>query len=315
MTILGAAIAFASAVGNAVALVLQAMEARNSPPEQGSSFRLLLGLARRPRWLVGTLLLIVSWPLQIVALGFAPITVVQPMLSCFQLVLLALAHFWLKERTGGREWSGALGIVAGVTMLIIAAPRRAVLHPPAWRLVPPLALLLIAILAVHLAARANRRREHPHRFAGLDLTIGAGLGYAWTDFVDKLVSNNLYSHHLVIAALWLITVMVSGVLALTYEQTALQQRPASEVGPLVGALQEPLPVILALWGGLEVWQGGAGRVAALALGLLLVGVGATVIARSPVVATVTDDRVLSTATGDRPLAPVAEDRQGPAPGI
>ncbi len=290
MTFLGAAIAFASAVGNAVALVLQAMEARYGPAEESSSLRLLLVLARRPRWVIGTALLIVSWPLQIVALGFAPITVVQPMLSSFQLVLLALAHFWLKERTTWREWGGALGIVGGVTVLIVAAPHRSVLHPPAWRLAPPLALLALAILTVHLVARANRRSPHPRGFAGLDLTIGAGLGYAWTDLVDKLVSNNLYSHHLVIAALWLISVMISGALALTYEQSALQQRSASEVGPLVGALQEPLPVVLALWGGLEYWQGGAGRAAALALGLALVGAGATLIARSPVVATVTEDR-------------------------
>jgi hypothetical protein len=298
VTVLGAAIAFASAVGNAVALVLQAMEARNSPREESSSLRLLLALARRPRWVVGTLLLIVSWPLQIVALGFAPITVVQPMLSSFQLVLLGLAHFWLKERTTWREWGGALGIVGGVTVLILAAPHRAVLHPPAWRLAPPLALLALSIITIHFLARANRRRKSPRNFNAMDLTIGAGLGYAWTDLVDKLVSNNLYSHHWIVAALWLISVMISGALALTYEQSALQTRPASEVGPLVGALQEPLPVVLALWGGLEYWQGGAGRAAALAVGLVLVGAGATLIARSPVVANVTEDRPGATPEPD-----------------
>jgi hypothetical protein len=290
MIALGAGIAFLSAVANALALTLQAMEARNSDVEEGASFALLLALARRPRWVFGTVLVIIAWPLQIVALGFAPITVVQPMLSSFQLVLLALAHFYLKERSSWREWGGALGIVGGVTVLIVAAPHRSVLHPSAWRLAPPLALLALAILVVHMVARANRRSVHPRSFAGLDLTIGAGLGYAWTDLVDKLVSNNLSSHHLVIAALWLISVMISGALALTYEQSALQQRSASEVGPLVGALQEPLPVVLALWGGLEYWQGGAGRAAALAVGLALVGAGATLIARSPVVANVTEDR-------------------------
>jgi drug/metabolite transporter (DMT)-like permease len=300
MTVLGAAIAFVSAVGNAVALVLQAMEARNSPRKDCSGLRLLLLLARRPRWVLGTLLLVGSWPCQIVALGFAPITVVQPMLSSFQLVLLGLGHFWLKERTTWREWGGALGIVGGVSVLIIAAPRRAVLHPSVWRLAPPLTLLVLAILTVHLVARANRRRADPRSFTGLDLTIGAGLGYAWTDLVDKLVSNNLYSHHLVVAGLWLITVIFSGALALTYEQSALQLRPASEVGPLVGALQEPLPVVLALWGGLEAWQGGAGRAAALALGLALVGAGATLIARSPVIATVTEDRSVAPPGDDDP---------------
>ncbi len=288
--VVGAAIAFASAVANALALVLQSTEARNSPAEQGSSFGLLLVLVRRPRWVLGTFLVVIAWPMNIVALGFAPITVVQPIFSSFQLVLLALAHFWLKERTGWREWSGAVGIVVGVTVLILAAPHRAVLHPSAWRLVPPLVLLGGGTIVLQLLARATRRSGQPGRFSGLTLTICAGLGYAWADLVDKLVSNNLSSHHLVVAALWLLSVVVIAGLAFTSEQTALQSRPASEVGPLVGALQEPLPVVLALWGGLEVWQGGPGRALALAVGLVLVGVGATVIAHSPVIATVTDER-------------------------
>jgi 4-amino-4-deoxy-L-arabinose transferase-like glycosyltransferase len=289
--LLGAAIAFASAVANALALVLQAMEARHSPAEDASSFKLLLGLARRPRWLLGTTLVVLAWPMNIVALGFAPITVVQPIFSSFQLVLLALAHFWLKERTGLREWSGALGIVTGVTVLILAAPHRSVLHPGALRLAPPVILLGGGTIVLQLLSRAFHRSGKSGRFVALTLTVGAGLGYAWADLVDKIVSNDLSSHHLAVAGLWLVGVVVIAGLAFTSEQTALQTRPASEVGPLVGALQEPLPVICALWAGLEVWQGGVGRALVLAAGLALVGVGATVIAHSPVIATVvTDDR-------------------------
>jgi drug/metabolite transporter (DMT)-like permease len=291
MIVLGAAIAFASAVANALALVLQATEVRGTATEQNSSVRLLLELARRPRWLIGTVLVIVAWPLQIVALGFAPVTVVQPIFASFQLVLLALARFWLKERTGWREYAGAFAIAAGVSVLIVAAPHRSVLHPPAYRIVPPLVLVGVAAIAVHLLSRQGRRQGDGQRFAGFELTIGAGLGYAWADFVDKLVSNNLASDHLVVAAIWFASVAAMGLLAFTSEQRALQQRPASDVGPLVGALQEPLPVILALWGGLEVCLGGVGRAVALAAGLVLVGAGATVIARSPAIAAVADEAV------------------------
>ena len=302
MIVLGAAIAFASAVANALALVLQAMEARHSPPEQGSSFGLLVGLARRPRWLLGTALVIIAWPLQILALSFAPVTVVQPIFASFQLVLLALARFWLKERAGLRELCGALGIAAGVSVLIIAAPQRTVLHPPAARLAPPLLLLAAVTIGLHLLARQSRRRGDQQRFAGLELTIGAGLGYAWADLVDKLVSNNIGLHHWLTATLWLSGVVGMGVLAFVSEQTALQQRPASSVGPLVGALQEPLPVIFALWSGLEIWQGGPVRAAGLVAGLLLVGAGATVIARSTAVNRVIEEQLAAGAESRQQLA-------------
>jgi drug/metabolite transporter (DMT)-like permease len=288
VTWLGAVIAFAAAVANALALVLQAMEARESPAGEGETLDLLRDLARRPRWLLGTLLVMIAWPLQITALSFAPITIVQPILASFQLVILILARFWLRERTSMREWGGALAIVAGVCALILAAPQRSVLHPTATRLVPPLVLLGVATLAAYLLAHrrhAQSRAGAPsRRSTGLVVTVAAGLGYAWADLVDKLVSNNISSQHFLSAALWLATVVAMGALAFTSEQTALTQRPASTVGPLIGALQEPLPVVLALWSGLEDWQGGAGRSLALAVGLLLVGIGATVIARSPAVA-------------------------------
>jgi drug/metabolite transporter (DMT)-like permease len=288
VTWLGAVIAFAAAVANALALVLQAMEARESPAGEGETLDLLRDLARRPRWLLGTLLVMIAWPLQITALSFAPITIVQPILASFQLVILILARFWLRERTSMREWGGALAIVAGVCALILAAPQRSVLHPTATRLVPPLVLLGVATLAAYLLARrrhAQSRAGAPsRRSTGLVVTVAAGLGYAWADLVDKLVSNNISSQHFLSAALWLASVVAMGALAFTSEQSALTQRPASTVGPLIGALQEPLPVVLALWSGLEDWQGGAGRSLALAVGLLLVGIGATVIARSPAVA-------------------------------
>jgi drug/metabolite transporter (DMT)-like permease len=292
VTWLGVVLAFAAAVANALALVLQAMEARESPAGEGETVALLLDLARRPRWLFGTLLVMIAWPLQIAALSFAAITIVQPILASFQLVILILARFWLKERTRSREWGGALAIVAGVCALILAAPQRSVLHPSAARLAPPLALLGVLTLGAYQFARrrhaASRDGAPSRRSTGLVVTVTAGLGYAWADFVDKLVSNNLTSHDFIVAALWLATVMAMGALAFTSEQTALQQRPASTVGPLIGALQEPLPVVLALWSGLEEWQGGAGRAIALAVGLVLVGIGAAVIAGSPAVAGVAE---------------------------
>ncbi|MCL2419272.1 MAG: hypothetical protein FWD04_08265 [Conexibacteraceae bacterium] len=280
MTWVGVLAAFAAAFVNALAIVLQASEARMTPLEESVQLALIARLLRRPRWLLGTLLLMLGLPLQVLALAFAPITVVQPVLACFQLILLALARFWMKEQLGWVEVLAALAIAAGVSVVIAAAPHHSVVHPPASRLAPPVALVGLAALAVFAVSRLRRPQ-------GLWLALGAGLGYAWVDFADKLLSNALAAGRWLPAAVWLAGVLALGAVAFVQENSALQRRSPVLVAPVIGAVQEPLPVIMALWGGVEAWMGGAGRVAALVAGLALVGAGGVAIARSPAVVRIT----------------------------
>lgn len=281
---LGILIAFAAAVANAFALVLQAEEARDTHGRDAARLTLLWRLAHRRRWLVGTALLTVGWPLQILALSFAPLTVVQPVLATFQLILVAIACFKQHRQVTSAEWFGAIAVTAGVTLVVVAAPHRAIAHPPPARLAVPLAVIGIAAL---IAFGSGRR--HPRR--GLVVAVGAGLGYAWVDFADKLVSNAISAGLLLPAIIWLLAVVGFGAIAFLEESTALQCHPAVQVAPVVGAIQEPLPVLMALAGGIEAWSGGASRLGGLAAGLALAGVGAAVLARSAA------DLRASTATG------------------
>jgi drug/metabolite transporter (DMT)-like permease len=277
MIAFGVLIAFAAAVANAFALVFQAQEARGTSEQEAARFALLWDLARRPRWLAGTGLLVIAWPLQIVSLSFAPLTVVQPVLATFQLILVVIARFYLRERVGRTEWLGALAVTAGVTLVIVGAPHRTVAHPDPARLAVPLALIGVAALVAFAVARRRPTR-------GLVLAFGAGLGYAWVDFSDKLVSNAFSDGKVLVGVIWLVVVAGFGAIAFVQENTALQRRPAVQVGPVIGAIQEPLPVLMALAGGVEVWAGGVLRLADLAAGLALAGLGAAMLAHSPAVA-------------------------------
>jgi len=277
MIAFGVLIAFAAAVASAFALVFQAQEARSTSEQEAARFALLWDLARRPRWLAGTGLLVIAWPLQIVSLSFAPLTVVQPVLATFQLILVVIARFYLRERVGRTEWLGALAVTAGVTLVIAGAPHRTVTHPDAARVAVPLVLIGVAALVAFAVARRRPRR-------GLVLAFGAGFGYAWVDFSDKLVSNAFANGKVLVAVVWLVAIAGFGAIAFVQENTALQRRPAVQVGPVIGAIQEPLPVLMALAGGVEAWAGGVLRLADLAAGLALAGFGAAVLAHSPAVA-------------------------------
>src|SRR5580765_6248828 len=97
----GAACA-ASSLYNA-GLALQALDAREAPGEEGLRLSLLGRLVRRRRWLVGTALNVLGWPLQTVALVFAPLALVQPALAFGLVLLLGIAAHQLGERVGTRE--------------------------------------------------------------------------------------------------------------------------------------------------------------------------------------------------------------------
>jgi hypothetical protein len=79
--VLGIGAAFGASSLYSVGIALQAMEAKAAPREEHLRLALLSGLLRRARWLLGTGISILGWPLQVVALLLAPLVVVQPALA------------------------------------------------------------------------------------------------------------------------------------------------------------------------------------------------------------------------------------------
>lgn len=289
MIFAGVLVALGAAVANAFALVLQAAEDRRTPLSKGGRISLLIGLAHRPRWLAGTGLMVVAWPLQVLALALAPITVVQPLLSTSQLVLLAVARVRLREHVGRLEALGALAIVAGVSLVVWSGPRHALAHVSAARVALPLAVVGGLALGTYLFSRLRPS-------LAIALVIGAGLAYGWVDFANKLLANALSAGHLGWGVVWLAAVLAVGALAFLEETTALQRRPAVTVAPVIGAIHDPLPVLMALWSGVAAWGAQTHRVAPLIIGLTVIATGAAILGRSKAVARVSGGADLPSET-------------------
>src|SRR2546421_11584163 len=109
-------------------IALQAMDAKEAPHEEHLRLALAWGLVRRARWLLGTGLSILGFPLQVVALLLAPLVVVQPALAAGLLVLLFLAQRMLGEHAGRYEHIAMFAIVAGVSGAGLMAPPRSITH-------------------------------------------------------------------------------------------------------------------------------------------------------------------------------------------
>lgn len=275
----GVAAALAAALMNAYGVVLQAAEAHDSPESGAMRGKLLVRLARRPRWLAGTGLMVVAGGCQLTALAFAPISVVQPTLATSQLALLAIARLKLRERVGVSELAAVLAVLTGVIVIVLVAPGHTARRVSGGALAPPLALVGGLALAAYIAGRA-----HP-RGRGL-IVLGAGLAYSWADFANKLLSDAIADGHFVQVAIWAVLVLSMGGIAFLEETTALQRRPAVTVAPVIGGVKVPVPVLMALAAGLQQLNGGADRIAPLLLGLALTALGAFSLGRSDAVARV-----------------------------
>ena len=116
-----AALGFAFALGAAscydTGYALQALEARRAPARHALRPALLVHLLRRPLWVTATALSLIGWPLQVLALAHAPLTLVQPTLALGLLLLLALGTRILGERVGPRGLASVLVIIAAVGLI------------------------------------------------------------------------------------------------------------------------------------------------------------------------------------------------------
>jgi len=273
--IAGVALAALASVLFNVAIVIQAGEAREVPDEHGLRLSLIGKLLRRRRWLLGVALGLMAFPLQTIALLWAPLTAVQPADATGLLVLLFLGARTLGERVGRREIVAVVCIIVGIVVMTIAAPKRQVTQVDGTDVLVPMAIVAVIALAPLLF----------RRLLGADsiaVVIGAGFAFALGAFCAKIVADAIDRQA------WLAVVLVVGLAALAAfvgtltEQTALQRRQATQVAPIIFAVELLVPVALAVLVVGEDWERSS-AVAILAALALVVG-GATALGRTPTVA-------------------------------
>ncbi len=294
-------------------IALQAVDAKRTLHREHLRLGLLRELIGRSRWLLGTGLSMLGWPLQLLALSLAPLVVVQPAMAAGLLVLLALSERMLNERAGRREHLAVCAIVLGVVGAALTAPPRTTTH--AGNAVLTVVLVLLALASV-LPYIWQLVRRPP----ALVTMLGAGMGYAWTGVATKLASDDLAYGHVWLAVAWGISTAAASVIAALSEMSALQERPAIQVAPVVFVIQTAVPVALAplLLG--ERFTSTPLSGAPLALSLAVLIAGAAVLARSPLLLALmqgeppdaerepmaADERALAEAGGTRE----ANDRAG-----
>jgi hypothetical protein len=186
--------------------------------------RILADLVRQPLWLIAVGANIVGFALQVVALAYGSLAIVQPLLVC-DLMFAVLIAWYLRGRANAPQPSARLvfGGVGATTLglagfLAIGQPSPGITHAR-LDMLPPLAIGYVVVVGGCLII-ANRNED----MRPLALALGCGVSYGVAAFVIKLLTTEFGAGLANVFTDWPIYVFfVVGPAGFILNQNALQQ--------------------------------------------------------------------------------------------
>ena len=242
--------------------------------------RLLLDLVRQPLWLSGIGATLVGFTLQVVALTFGPLALVEPILIS-DLIIASLIASALRKRWDPVLLLGVTAAAVGVaTFLAIAKPSggRTTVSLIA---VLPLALGLAAVVAGCLAVARRNENAQP-----LSLALACGVAYGVAAFVVKLLTADFSGGMAQVFSHWPVYALaIVGPLGFLLNQNAFQQGILLAPVLAVITVSDPLvSIALAYFWLHEQLNSSPAAVAGEVLALLVMTAGIVLLAhRAPIV--------------------------------
>jgi len=232
--------------------------------------RIFLDLMRRPLWLAsigGTLL---GFALQVLALKYGPLALVEPLLAC-GLIFAVLINSYLHSRFDPILLGGVVGAAAGIAGFLIIANPSPGGASVSFLTVLPLGAALAGALAGCLALAGRQSTYRP-----LALALACGICYGVAAFLVKLVISDVGAGIGALLSDWPIYALaIVGPLGFLLNENAFQS--GTLLAPVLSIITVCDPVISVALG--KIWLGEdlsstaagiAGEV--IALGLMAVGV-------------------------------------------
>jgi hypothetical protein len=271
------ALAVTAACTFAVANVVQQRVAIKLRTDAAFEPTVLLQLIRRPLWLAGLGLVILSLSLQAAALDLGRLVVIEPVLACSLLFALALAAWADHRRMRPAEWLAAVATFAGLAVFLSVA------HPSGGHSTATpekLGLAAIAAVLICVVSGLAATRMSPLRRA-LTLGIGGGVAAGVTDALTKTVAAVIGAHQLgALTDVRPYLLAVIGLLTYTMQQNGYRAAALAAFLPVFSILDPAVGSLLGLILYHEHLAGGPGRIALEVAAVLSATWGIARLARS-----------------------------------
>lgn len=299
-------LALAAGLFTAGASILLRAAAAPAPGELRFSWGLVAFLLRRPLWFFGALSMIGGFVLQVAALHFGELAIVQPVIASellFVFAYLALRH---RARVRGRDWLAAAGMAVSLGVFLYVADPSGGSSAGAglgeWlEAAGAVELALALAIGVSVIRGRGGRSPTPARKAAF-LAIAAGLNWGFVAAVVKELSDHLSGGPVAVFGNWSpYALVVSGAVGMFLVSNAFQAGPLAASQPGLTIVE---PVVASLLGVTlfgEHIRNGVGELCAESV-LLVVLVGSVVLlSKSPIVNV--DDSETHEPPKDQPVLP------------
>jgi hypothetical protein len=177
--------AFGSALAYGITAVTEQLSTKRVKQRRALSPELLLDLIKQPLWLAGIAANVASFALQVVALRFGPLALVEPILV-FDMIFAGLISAALRKHADPVTGAGVVACAAGIAGFLLIARPSAGREAMGFIEALPLLAGFAAVLAGCLALARLNRTARP-----LALALACGAAYAVTDFSIKLATAQL----------------------------------------------------------------------------------------------------------------------------
>jgi drug/metabolite transporter (DMT)-like permease len=277
-------LAVAASFCTATASVCQRLGAQ-TVETAGFDVRLLFRLARRPVWLAGIASMILGFVLQLTALHFAPLALVQPILALELLIVFAYMAVLGGRRVQmrGRDWLAAASMSAGIGLFLgVAAPSGGRLHASgiSW-LQAGLVTFGAVVLGLAVAVGQGRRPRASRSRRAAVLGATTGISWGFVAAVIKELSSHLGGGVDGIVSSWsLYVLIVAGAATMLLASHALAAGPLAASQPGFTVLDPLSASLLGVFLFGEHVRTGVLDLLAEALALALLVVGASVLSHS-----------------------------------
>ena len=248
--IAGVALALASAIATSVGFLLKHRGAVLAPAvEVRHPARSAADLFRSKWFAIGWGVAVFAWGLHVGALAFAPLSIVQAVLSGGLVFLAVFAERFFGFRLGRRQWAGV--IVTAIGLGIIGLTSDAGDGEPRDYAVAALIAIECGVLVFGIAiASASTHRRVPSAAQGLILGAVAGALFGVSDIAIKFLVDDTASGVLELISPWTAAALIASVVAFYASARGLQIGPGVEVIALTSVAAN----LVAIVGGILVFR-------------------------------------------------------------
>jgi drug/metabolite transporter (DMT)-like permease len=179
------------------------------------------GLFRSKWWTIGFLVALVAWALHVVALAFAPISLVQAVISGGLVFLAVLADRFFGFQLGRREWMGVALTAVGLAFLGLTVEQGSTGSHSSYSISGMVAFegAMIFIGTLLLLSHRVERIRHQH---GVLLGAAAGILFGVSDVSIKALTGTVPGDLLSIVSPWAGVALVASIAAFYASARALQ---------------------------------------------------------------------------------------------